>query len=124
MSEHTPTPWKWVIHDSSCATLCGVNSAGEHDGIEGHVLSLSPCKSCYEDREDWLWGRCTTADETDANFIIKAVNNHDALVTALAQIANEAIPFHRSNFKYLRSIARAALDLVGCPKLQNGDQNV
>lgn len=83
---HTPTPWRWVIHDASAATLCGPNSAGRHDGIEGHVLSMSPCKSCYEGQDEWLWGRCTTSSEQDAAFIVEAVNSHASLKAHIEEL--------------------------------------
>jgi len=54
MSEHTPTPWKlspWHIEEGPPAVLAPA----------GHIV-------------------CTTASDDDAEFIAKAVNNHDRLV--------------------------------------------
>lgn len=61
----TPAPWHWEIHDSSAATLCG----GGLDAVVGPVMTVSPCKSCYEGKDDWLWGRCQTPSEADARLI-------------------------------------------------------
>jgi hypothetical protein len=79
MTDHTPTPWHRVIHDSSMASIEGPKEELDH------VLSVSPCKNCRG--EHWQWGACTNPKEADAAFIVKAVNNHDALVEHLRRLA-------------------------------------
>ena len=112
MVEHTPTPWAWVIHDSSMASIEGPKS--EFD----HVLSISPCKHCQGD--EWRWGACTVPKANDADFIVKAVNNHDALVKALETIINLSDSEMKDGDE-AREIARKALALVGQQKPQVND---
>lgn len=82
MSEHTPTPWHWEIHDSSAASIHGP------EGMADHVLTVAPCKHCRG--KEWVWGSCTNPTEANAYFIVRAVNSHDALVKALEWIAEVA----------------------------------
>lgn len=89
MTEHTPGPWSWTIHDSSAATLHGA------DDMLDHVLTVSPCKHCRG--EEWQWGACTNPTKANADFIVKAVNNHDALVGALRFI----LAFYEPGQRYL-----------------------
>lgn len=70
--KHTPGPWGWVIHDASMATLCGENAVGGFNGIDPHVMSVSPCRSCAENKDEWQWDRCTTPSEADARLIAAA----------------------------------------------------
>ena len=84
---HTPTPWNWNIYDYSDATLEGRKGSDGGD----HVLSVSPCNSCLqkterEDNPQWKWGRCITPTQPNADFIIRAVNSHAAMVDALESI--------------------------------------
>jgi len=62
----TEGKWQWIVHDKSTITL-----AGSIDGIENHVLSCSPCKSCQErmDSADNIFGTCLVPNETDAKAI-------------------------------------------------------
>jgi hypothetical protein len=85
-AEHTPLPWEWQIHDHSMASLGNGHSPGYGTPL---VLSVGPCDGCAEraDPKEWKWGRCCTPSEADAALIVKAVNNHDALVRALKGIA-------------------------------------
>lgn len=77
MTDHTPTPWGWHIHDASAASLEGPKS------MEDHVLTVSPCKHCQG--EEWQWSACTNPSETDAFFIVEAVNAYDLLAAPLAE---------------------------------------
>ncbi len=57
MTEHTPTPWKfvpWHIEEGPSAVRAP----------DGHLV-------------------CSTASDANAAFIVKAVNNHDAFVATL-----------------------------------------
>lgn len=87
MSEHTPTPWNWIVHDYSMASLGAGDSPGLGDPL---VLCVAPCDACAKRAEprEWQWGRCHTPSEADADFIVKAVNSHDALVKALEEISD------------------------------------
>lgn len=71
MTEHTPTPWDWLIHDHSMASLGVMPDPGLGNPL---VLCVSPCQSCIERAEpiEWKWGRCHTPSEADAKFILKA----------------------------------------------------
>lgn len=87
MAKHTVTPWHWIVHDHSMASLGHGDSPGIGDPL---VLAISPCQACADRAEprEWKWGRCHTPSEADADFIVTAVNNHDALVDALQKISS------------------------------------
>ena len=57
---------------------------------------------------------CLEGDKSNANFIIKAVNNHDALVSALEKIVAREIVCHRTSGKpyHTYTIAKQALAKV------------
>lgn len=129
---HTPTPWHWVIHDHSAASLGVLPHPGLGDPL---VLSISPCRSCIDraDPQEWKWGRCTTPSAEDAAFIVRAVNSHDKLVEALRAILDtETVSVHvgydngvgGGNFIYADAVrtdsdafakARAALEGLETP---------
>jgi len=81
----TEGKWQWIVHDKSTITL-----AGSIDGIENHVLSCSPCKSCQErmDSADNIFGTCLVPNETDAKAISAVPEMIDALLDAREFIAN------------------------------------
>jgi hypothetical protein len=81
-SPHTPTPWDWLIHDHTMASLGVMPDPGLGNPL---VLAIGPCPSCADRAQprEWKWGRCHTPSEADAAFIVRAVNSHDALVKAL-----------------------------------------
>lgn len=113
MTEHTPTPWGWWIHDHSMVSLGVLPDPGLGDPL---VLTLSPCQACADraDPREWKWGRCHTPSEADADFILTAVNSHDALVSALI-LAREYIAYdtdQRAADELLVKVD-AALDPVG-----------
>lgn len=90
MAEHTPTPWDWLIHDHSMASLGVMPYPGLGNPL---VLTVSPCQGCMDRAEprEWKWGRCHTPSEADAEFILLAVNNHDALVNTLTELHAQVI---------------------------------
>jgi len=96
MGEHTPTPWNWVIHDHSMASLGAGDSPGLGDPL---VLAVAPCDACAgrADPKEWKWGRCHTPSEADADFILTAVNSHDALVKALQEVVRDIKEYERMN---------------------------
>ena len=66
LSQHTPTPWDCVV-DGTTASI------GAQDG--GHRIRVAS-----------ISGSMSNPDiANDAAFIVKAVNNHDALVAALTK---------------------------------------
>jgi len=70
MAEHTPTPWEIGTHN-----LRGIlkDAAGIADGCDAYMIAVTSAHSLL------------SPDEAAANaaFIVKAVNNHEALVAAL-----------------------------------------
>lgn len=96
MSEHTPTPWYWtkVIERN-------------FDGSGGDAWPIY--------KKDGRYAHPATANnESDAAFIVRAVNSHDALVAALELFErqwNACGPnsdFGR-HFGNVRDVVRAAL---------------
>jgi hypothetical protein len=85
MAEHTPTPWDWLIHDHSMASLGVMPDPGLGNPL---VLAIGPCPACADRAQprEWKWGRCHTPSEADAEFILTAVNNHDAMVAELQRL--------------------------------------
>jgi hypothetical protein len=84
MTAHTPTPWDWMIHDHSMASLGVMPDPGLGNPL---VLAVSPCPSCADRAEprEWKWGRCHTPSEADAQFILTAVNSHYGLLELAAE---------------------------------------
>lgn len=62
MAEHTPTPWVQFTIDGKCDAIMP-------SGRNGDICTFRD-----------------SPNEANAAFIIKAVNNHDALMTALEEI--------------------------------------
>ncbi len=99
MAEHTPTPWKW--HQES--------KEQEHTGSiysmvrEGHAYAVAMMPR-YQTRDRWA---------EDAAFIVKAVNNHEALMKALQDIDERLESFGYPPTMKTRQIARKALAAVG-----------
>ena len=123
--KHTPTPWGWVVHDHSCASLGVLPDPGIGDPL---VLSISPCRSCADKAEpkEWVWGRCCTPSEDDAHFIVRAVNSYDKLVEALKEArtfieAEYRDPSAEPDGEWLAKDARPVHALV-CAALASLDQ--
>lgn len=82
----TQGPWHWSIEDYSTANLQGVQGELEH------ILSSSPCKSCQthaKEPKEWEFGRCTTPDKADADYIAKA---NPAAILELIKLVRAALP--------------------------------
>jgi NCAIR mutase (PurE)-related protein len=75
-SKHTPTPWV-VTTDSS-----GFTAINNHDNFRSDFPLATMCKGM-------------TQGEANAAFIVKAVNNHEALVSALEKFVHAAIEKHQ-----------------------------
>lgn len=83
MSEHTPTPWKWdsVYKDGSGPdALRGPNN----EDVAVPFLDWSPEPG--EGLDDWG----LEISDADKEFIVRAVNSHDALAAALEK-SQEAV---------------------------------
>jgi hypothetical protein len=87
MTEHTPTPWNAASKYSSVVGVPIVNQQGKRIG--NTALPGMPPE----------WDHLKRQAEIDAAFIVKAVNNHEALVKALdwamARVVEKA-PHHAS----------------------------
>lgn len=104
MTEHTPTPW-----NASNQYLYG-----------GLLESPLPIASGKKEWATDTGGPCHQEAVANAAFIVKAVNNHEALVKALEEIAEGKGRFSRDQFEHARNtiddmkeLARDALALVG-----------
>ena len=75
MSKHTPTPWQIGITLYPYVHFYGPSDAA------GFSLAIGSCVTAFGKEND----------EANANFIVMAVNNHDALVGAL-KIARSWMP--------------------------------
>jgi hypothetical protein len=73
MTEHTPTPWNCASRYSSVVGVPIVNQQGKRIG--NTALPDMPPE----------WDHMKRQAEIDAAFIVKAVNNHDAMVLLLHQ---------------------------------------
>jgi hypothetical protein len=89
---HSPTPWRIATETGPCVITNGTREIAE----------------CYEDGEVQ-----TTEDEANAAHIVKAVNLHDELVTALRYVVKfadsepdggETVAMHRANIERARSV--------------------
>lgn len=78
MSEHTPMPWSAASKYSSVVGVPIVNQQGRRIG--NTALPGYPPE----------WDHMKRQAEIDAAFIVKAVNNHDALVQALRDVMKAA----------------------------------
>jgi hypothetical protein len=106
MAEHTPTPWR-IRNDFGGGWIQGSPADGETYG--DRVANLAKPK---------------TIGAANAAFIVKAVNNHDALVEALEDLLSDADrqmknPSHHIPFSYEK--AKAILHLVGPRTSQESD---
>lgn len=113
MTEHTPTPWRWDGMEP--ADTFDLSRLDERDANSAHTTLEGPERSVLIpwDYEGYSCGVYIRAE--DAAFIIKAVNNYEALVDALEQIA---APFDWTlaqtvgRLEDLREIAAKALKAV------------
>lgn len=101
MTEHTPTPWTAAAKYSSVVGVPIVNQQGKRVG--NTAIPAMP-------RE---WDHLKRQAEIDAAFIVKAVNNHDALVRALEKIsAMDPKGIRADDLGRAASIAREAIQGV------------
>lgn len=84
MTEHTPTPWKYRPHEHDDWGWIRGPKVGN---FVGPIVAISR-SSAQETSDSFDKHRAAGTDPYEANaaFIIKAVNNHDALVKALEEI--------------------------------------
>lgn len=95
MSKHTPTPWALF---SSNGTIAIKNPRSQKSYNE-IVFWTGFDASHYPEQA-----------EANAAFIVKAVNSHDTMMTALQKIADtDQYPDHADTAAELREIARSAL---------------
>lgn len=99
MTAHTPTPWAWMGNgkDIQLASLSsmrpfvmtfdrvGMQGAGPNFNVDGimvpaHTLAIRP-----QSHNPWL---ITGIDHPDAEFILRACNAHDHLVTMMELLAD------------------------------------
>jgi hypothetical protein len=91
MAEHTPTPWQLCHHlqsaekDASCP--CGYRGGIWGDGGELLVCEMRNC-NLHEGHDMTPVGDRAT-QLANAAFIVKAVNNHFALVKRLASLEQD-----------------------------------
>ncbi len=89
MTEHTPTPWRveegtdliWGACDPDDLTSRGMG----YSIVEGKPPHWKPYKPSRDERE------------ANAAFIVKAVNNHEALVQALQALVDQVNDYERVN---------------------------
>lgn len=105
MAEHTPTPWSISGRKMKPSSEpYGIIITGERS--DGFQSSVAFCARHP--------GIDTSAAEANAAFIIKAVNNHDALVRALT-VAAERLEARGHNMG-AREAWRMLADLEGTPQ--------
>lgn len=77
MTDHTPTPWTWHAKSIDQAH----NGSIFHMKMPGHAYAIAMQPRYVDDKQF----------ATDADFIVKAVNDHDALVARVKYLeATEA----------------------------------
>lgn len=113
MVEHTPTPWSYRPnkHDD-WGWIRGTSSNGE----------IAPLVACARSGE---WESAQMMDDhrtartdpygANAAFIVKAVNNHEALVNALNEIAWMDEHLSTETAREMMNIARSALEHMKAP---------
>lgn len=112
MAEHTPTPWSYRPHEHDD---WGWIRANPRDGETIGPLVAITRSAKRETSEHWEEHRRNGTDpfQPNAAFIIKAVNNHEALVASLIS-AREAIWNGGDTISALSKID-AVLASVGSP---------
>lgn len=103
MSEYTPTPWEvYTVKD-------------QYPGIEAlnGTFSIVVWGDSKIESDCGVQGR--TPEEANAEFIVRAVNSHEALVEALKRmIVHAKLTLHpRAALGQDMDFARAALELAG-----------
>lgn len=106
MSEHTPGPWNWVVHDHSLASLGPGRDPGLGDPL---VLATGPCSGCAERAEpkEWKWGRCQTPSLANARLIAAAPELLEALESMLSEFVGPYEGGFDSVVKARAAIAKA-----------------
>jgi hypothetical protein len=97
--DRTPTPWKWHPPSKDQAHTGAVYS----EVRTGHAYAVAMMPR-YQTDEKW---------KADAEFIIKSVNNHDALIHALqacCRIIKQ--PDHSPESKIIYDLAMSILENV------------
>ena len=86
MAEHTPTPWRveflrWTPEAPICGF--GIRSDYTHPNLPPDFRMCAIASANISERAAYT--ACFTPEEIEANaaFIVKAVNSHEALVSAL-----------------------------------------
>jgi hypothetical protein len=90
MAEHTPTPWAISEVKTSCGRCFKIGS--------DEMLSEAgkPTYVCVYD--DYGFG--DNAQRANANFIVKAVNSHDALMKALEKVRSYNVDIAAGRINY------------------------
>jgi hypothetical protein len=81
MAEHTPTPWRYRPRE--------FDDWGFIRGPDDVLAAVAKYGACTETSLDQHRHNRTDPAEANAAFVVKAVNNHDALVDALASVRAE-----------------------------------
>lgn len=104
MTKHTPTPW-WIDKEHPLSIMAADENYVEGEVAPWHVANLMPDCGGNDDGES----------DANAAFIVRAVNNHAALVAALRGLLGGIEAEENGNAGCLRRAqleARAALQLA------------